>query len=120
MGHMPHDPRSPVSYVASTNLVPSWRQPMGIRSTFFAATYDRQIAKAERSAIGAWREDLLAGLEGSVLEIGGGTGLNLSHYGAGVDALAVTEPEPAMLRRLERRAVVEAPAATVLRAPAED
>jgi ubiquinone/menaquinone biosynthesis C-methylase UbiE len=35
-------------------------------------------------------------------------------------SLTLTEPETPMLRRLERKAAVQAPGATVLRAPAED
>ena len=56
-----------------------------------------------------------------MLEIGGGTGLNLSCYGPAVRSLTITEPQPPMLRRLER-AVRDAPHRTpqVLRAPAED
>ena len=43
-----------------------------------------------------------------------------SCYGPAVRSLILTEPEPAMLRRLQRKAREQAPAATVLRAPAED
>ncbi len=39
-----------------------------------------------------------------MLEIGGGTGANLGYYSAGVESLTVTEPEPPMLKRLERKA----------------
>jgi ubiquinone/menaquinone biosynthesis C-methylase UbiE len=93
---------------------------MTIRSRFFAMTYDRQIAKTEKAGLGAFRESLLAGAAGQVLEIGGGTGANLPCYGPAVDSLTMTEPEPPMLRRLQRRARELAPAAKVLRAPAED
>ena len=57
---------------------------------------------------------------GRVLEIGGGTGLNLPHYGPQVNSLTITEPDPSMLKRLERRVKADRPATTVLRAPAED
>ena len=56
---------------------------MSLRSKFFALTYDRQIAKAEQAGLHAMRERLLAGASGDVVEIGGGTGLNLPCYGAG-------------------------------------
>jgi ubiquinone/menaquinone biosynthesis C-methylase UbiE len=55
-----------------------------------------------------------------VLEIGGGTGANLPVYGAGVQTLTITEPEPAMLQKLGRKAIARAHAVKVLRAPAED
>jgi ubiquinone/menaquinone biosynthesis C-methylase UbiE len=82
-------------------------------------TYDRQLAKVEKAGLQAMRHGLLAGARGRVLEIGGGTGANLSHYGPDVE-LTLTEPEAPMLRRLQRRAREQAPQATVLRAPAED
>ena len=93
---------------------------MTLRSRFFAMTYDRQIARAEKAGLRAYREAVLAGAHGQVLEIGGGTGANLRFYGPDVESLTLTEPETPMLRRLERKARAQAPAATVLRAPAED
>jgi SAM-dependent methyltransferase len=65
------------------------------------------------------RQGLLAEATGAVLEIGGGTGVNLPHYDE-VDSLVVTEPEPAMLRRLRRKAGEQGSPAEVVRAPAED
>jgi ubiquinone/menaquinone biosynthesis C-methylase UbiE len=96
------------------------RQTMSLRGRFFAATYDRTIAKTEAAGLRARREQIVPAATGDVLEIGGGTGANLSLYGHDVRALTVTEPEAPMLRRLERRAEEQAPEALVLRAPAED
>jgi SAM-dependent methyltransferase len=93
---------------------------MTLRRRIFAATYDRFTAKAEQAGLAAHRAALLAGAWGRVIEIGGGTGANLAHYGVAVESLTVTEPEPAMLRRLTRRAREIAPTAMVLRAPSED
>jgi ubiquinone/menaquinone biosynthesis C-methylase UbiE len=93
---------------------------MSLRSTFFAMTYDRQMAKTEAAGLAQMRRRLLADASGRVLEIGGGTGANLALYGPGVETLTVTEPEPAMVKRLQRHAEQRAPHATVLRAPAED
>ncbi len=93
---------------------------MTLRSRFFAMTYDRQMTKVEKAGLRACREGLLAGAAGRVLEIGAGTGANLRFYGPAVVSLTLTEPETPMLRRLERKAAVQAPGATVLRAPAED
>jgi ubiquinone/menaquinone biosynthesis C-methylase UbiE len=76
--------------------------------------------RSEDAGMRAMRQGLLAEASGSVLEIGGGTGANLPHYDGKVESLVVTEPAPAMLRRLQRKAREQAPLAKVLRAPAED
>ena len=93
---------------------------MTLRSRFFAMTYDRQMAKVEKAGLLAYRQAVLAGASGQVLEIGGGTGANLRFYSPAVESLTLTEPETPMLRRLERKVRAQALAATVLRAPAED
>jgi ubiquinone/menaquinone biosynthesis C-methylase UbiE len=93
---------------------------MSLRTSFFAMTYDRQIAKAEEAGLRAFRQRLLAGAAGQVIEIGGGTGLNLPCYGPDVESLTVTEPMVPMVRRLERRVQEHGYPAKVLRAPAED
>src|SRR4051794_1060365 len=93
---------------------------MSLRSRLFAAMYDRMSARAEEAGLRDMRRGLLAQAEGRVLEIGAGTGANLALYGPGVSTLTLTEPERPMLRRLEQRALRDAPEATVLRAPAED
>jgi ubiquinone/menaquinone biosynthesis C-methylase UbiE len=93
---------------------------MTLRTRFFALTYDRQMAGTEKAGLRAFREALLAGAKGHVIEIGGGTGANLSCYGPAVESLTITEPELPMLRRLERTVREHRPAAKVLRAPAED
>ena len=92
---------------------------MSLRRRFFALTYDRSIAKVERAGLRDLRQGLLAGASGKVLEIGGGTGLNLPLYGPSIE-LTVTEPDPPMLKRLQRKVGEQRPAAKVLRAPAED
>ena len=93
---------------------------MSLRSKLFALTYDRQMAKVERTTLRALRESLLAAAGGDVLEIGGGTGANLPFYRPEAGSLTITEPDTAMVRCLERRAREQAPLAKVLRAPAED
>jgi ubiquinone/menaquinone biosynthesis C-methylase UbiE len=93
---------------------------MGIWSRFFAAMYDRFMAKSEREGLAARRHALLAGASGDVLEIGGGTGANLARYGRGMHTLTITEPEEPMLRRLQRRIEEQRPDARALGAPAED
>ena len=93
---------------------------MGLRGGLFALTYDRMGARVERAGLRAHREGVLSHAGGRVVEIGGGTGTNLALYGSAVDTLTVTEPEPPMLRRLERHAAEQARPITVVRAPAED
>ena len=93
---------------------------MSLRDSLFAMTYDRQMAKTEKAGLRAFRERLLAGASGDVLEIGGGTGANLPWYGPAVTSLTITEPEPPMLHRLEASVRDRRPGTKVLRAPAED
>jgi ubiquinone/menaquinone biosynthesis C-methylase UbiE len=93
---------------------------MSLRKTIFAAIYDPMARGSEKAGLAKMRHDLLAEAGGSVLEIGAGTGANFGHYDDKVESLVVTEPEPAMLKRLQRKARDEAPLAQVLRAPAED
>ena len=68
-----------------------------------AFVYDISLALAERRGMAARRGELLASARGRVLELGAGTGLNLRHYPDGVD-LVVSEPDPAMRARLQKRA----------------
>lgn len=76
---------------------------MGLMSRPFAALYDRIIAPSERAWISDARRELLAGLQGNVLELGAGTGANFQHYSPGVTVVAV-EPNPHMLKRAAARA----------------
>jgi len=93
---------------------------MSIYGRFFAATYDRFLSRSERDCFAAHRAALLAQASGDVIEIGGGTGANLTHYGPGVASLTVTEPEQPMAKRVQARIAEHAPEARFLRAPAED
>ncbi len=93
---------------------------MSIRNRIFAAVYERQLVQIEKAGLAARRARLLASAAGRVLEIGGGTGANLPYYGAAVAELTITEPEPPMMRRLQRRTRDHTPRPTVLSAPAQD
>lgn len=92
---------------------------MSLRARLFAGNYERLNAGAERAGLATVRLALLNGARGRVLEIGGGTGANLPYYGRAVESLTVSEPDPAMLRRLERKVSQQATAARLVRAPAE-
>jgi ubiquinone/menaquinone biosynthesis C-methylase UbiE len=93
---------------------------MSLRQTIFAATYDRMSRKSEEAGLRALRQRLLADAGGRVIEIGAGTGANLSLYNGDIELLVVTEPAQPMIRRLQRTAREHAPLAKVLRAAAED
>nr|WP_282772690.1 class I SAM-dependent methyltransferase [Saccharomonospora viridis] len=76
----------------------------GVRAhRIFAACYDRMNASAEKAFLGRRRHELLSGLTGTVLDIGAGTGANLTHLRSAQRVVAV-EPDPAMRARLARRA----------------
>jgi SAM-dependent methyltransferase len=61
-------------------------------------------------ATGPLRERICAGLDGDVVEIGFGSGLNLSHYPAGVNRVAAVEPSDVAWRLAEpRRAAAAMP-----------
>jgi len=92
---------------------------MSIRTRLFAATYDR-FMKSTELGLAQHRATLLAAARGDVLEIGAGTGVNLGYYGDDVASLTLTEPDPAMLKRLQQHVDQSGRTATVLRAPAED
>ena len=70
--------------------------------------YDLAGRRVEKGELGERRHGLVGDLEGDVLEVGAGTGLNLQHYERASRVVAV-EPDPSMAGRLRKRA----PEATV-------
>jgi ubiquinone/menaquinone biosynthesis C-methylase UbiE len=84
-----------------------------------ARIYDPFLALGERRGMAARRRALLESAHGRVLELGAGTGLNLSHYPDEVVELVLTEPEPGMAKRLERRVARSGREATIVAAAAE-
>jgi SAM-dependent methyltransferase len=77
---------------------------MAVLDRIFAAVYDRALAPTEAAGLAAMREQVLAGLSGTVVEIGAGTGLNLPHYPPRVHRIIASEPEPFMADHLRDRA----------------
>lgn len=65
--------------------------------------YDGVVGPINRFLIGKWRAELAAPLRGAVLEIGVGTGLNLSYYGQGARVTGI-EPERALMPAAHARA----------------
>jgi ubiquinone/menaquinone biosynthesis C-methylase UbiE len=85
----------------------------------FASLYDNVNGAAERTWLGRAREELLAGVTGDVIEIGGGTGANIEHY-RDARRVVVTEPDDAMRTRLDRNHLARAKVPVELSAdPAE-
>jgi ubiquinone/menaquinone biosynthesis C-methylase UbiE len=80
--------------------------------------YDFAGHRVEKGELGRRRHELVSGLEGSVLEVGAGTGLNLRHYERASRVVAV-EPDPGMARRLRKRAPEAAVPVEVLAGTAE-
>lgn len=65
--------------------------------------YDRVMQRSEAACLSAWREELLSGISGSVLEVGAGTGINLPLYPKTVDRVVLSEPDPHMRARLAEK-----------------
>lgn len=85
---------------------------------WFAAFYAARSRTAEKR-LGPWRHELLAGLRGSVIEIGAGTGDNFAHYPPEARVIAL-EPDPHMLQRARRALdALGAPNIELHRGPAE-
>ena len=74
----------------------------------FARLYIRSSERAERRGATEHRRRLLAGLRGTVLELGAGHGLNFPHYPVTVSEVVAVEPEPT-LREAAVAAAASAP-----------
>ena len=85
----------------------------------FAAFYDRGARRVEEAGLRDRRHALLASLEGNILEIGAGTGLNLEHYSTAARPVLL-EPDPHMRRKLEERLAGSPRTAEVVDAAAEE
>lgn len=73
------------------------------------ARFWRVFSHAMEREVGPRRDEVLAGLDGRVLEVGCGTGLNFAHYPATVTEVVAVEPESYLRAAAEeaaRRATV--------------
>lgn len=66
----------------------------------FAAGYAAVQRASEAAGMREHRRALVAEAAGRVVEPGAGTGLNLAHYGPGVDEVLLLDPSPAMRAEL--------------------
>jgi ubiquinone/menaquinone biosynthesis C-methylase UbiE len=80
--------------------------------------YDRVLEGSERAGLREWRRTLLEPARGEVLELGAGTGGNLSLYPSSVTRLVLCEPDRHM-REMLRRKLSGRPEVEVLEATAE-
>lgn len=69
----------------------------------FPVMYDAVMKFAERGRLSAWRRDLVRPVEGTILEVAAGTGLEFWHYPPGTLVIA-TEPDFKMLELARSRA----------------
>jgi ubiquinone/menaquinone biosynthesis C-methylase UbiE len=86
--------------IVTARLLPMSRP---YRHPVFARVYTWLSQHAE-AQVGPYRDDLLAGLSGRVIEVGAGNGLNFAHYPSGVEHVLAVEPEPHLRRVAERKA----------------
>jgi SAM-dependent methyltransferase len=89
-----------------------------IRHPLFARLFDL-LSRATEKDVAAYRDELLEGLSGRVVEIGPGNGLNFGHYPAAVEEVVAVEPEP-YLREKARHAAEGAPVKVTVQAGAAD
>jgi SAM-dependent methyltransferase len=80
----------------------------GLTRPRFARMYIRTAKAAERRGATEHRRRLLQGLNGTVLELGAGHGLNFPHYPIEVTEVVAIEPEPT-LRDAAQTAAASAP-----------
>ena len=92
--------------------------PAEVKHPLFARFFDRLSGVMEKEA-GPWRDELLAGLSGRVVEIGPGNGINFRHYPASVEEVVALEPEPYLRAKAERAARL-APVSVSVRAGVAD
>jgi ubiquinone/menaquinone biosynthesis C-methylase UbiE len=79
-----------------------------VRHPIFARFYARVSGPMEQHGMADHRRRLLSGLQGRVLEVGAGNGLNFAHYPDTVAEVIAVEPE-AHLRELATAAASRAP-----------
>jgi ubiquinone/menaquinone biosynthesis C-methylase UbiE len=91
---------------------------MSLQHRLFAAAYDTLLKSAEHRELAPRRAQLLAGLRGTVVDVGSGTGANLSHF-RHAERVVLVEPDRFMRARLSTRLGESSVPVTVSDADAE-
>lgn len=92
-------------------------------SWWFAPFYDRFMAGSEAATVGEWRRELLASVEGEVLDLGAGTGANVPLFPPSVRHVVAAEPDAGMAKRIrgrERRVPLDVVSAVAEQLPFAD
>jgi len=84
-----------------------------VHHPLFARFYTHVLARNEPQELRAFRDELLAGLSGRVVEVGAGSGANFPHYPDTVTEVVAVEPE-AYLRDQAAAAAPQAPVAVTV------
>jgi len=107
----------PLSAARTNDEAPTRVEVVG--NPFTAAIYDPFLWLGERLGMQSRRRRLLGAAHGRVLEIGAGTGLNVTHYPDAVDELILLEPSEPMAGRLEARLTKLGRSAHIVAEPAQ-
>jgi ubiquinone/menaquinone biosynthesis C-methylase UbiE len=81
---------------------------MPVHHPIFARVYSVLSQAMEQGGMAEYRQAMLAGVSGAVIEVGAGNGLNFQHYPPAVTNVVAVEPEP-HLRRTAHAAAERAP-----------
>ena len=90
-----------------------------VRHPIFARIYARVADAAEAKGAAEHRAEMLAGLAGTAVEIGAGSGLNFAHYPSTVSQVFAVEPEAHLRKFAETAAQSASVAVTVIDGTAE-
>ncbi len=79
------------------------RPAASVRHPVFARVFRALAVLGERGGLGERRAQLVAGLSGTVVEVGCGDGSTFAHYPSGVERVVAVEPEPSLRAHAVRR-----------------
>ena len=83
-------------------------EPATVHHPIFARMWEHMAESFEAKGAAEYRQELLSGLTGRVIEVGAGTGVNFKHSPSSVSAVVAVEPE-SRLRETARAAAERAP-----------